>query len=130
MAGSVGEMRIPEDGRRAHAVSRGICRLLARNDIWALPLPVSQGTTPVRVTNTLFIEANAVLSPDGRWIAYQSNESGVAQPDVYIQPFPTGDRRQVSSNGGSMPRWGHDGRELFYVGPDSTLMSVTVAASA
>jgi len=59
-------------------------------------------------------EANATVSPDGRWLAYQSNESGVDQ--VYVRPFPDVDTRvwQVSINGGTRPLWSPDGRELFY----------------
>ena len=63
---------------------------------------------------TEFAEFNAELSPDGRWLAYQSNASG--QVEVYVQPFPHVDqgRWQVSTTGGFQPLWGPDGRELFY----------------
>jgi len=64
------------------------------------------------------------LSPDGRFLAYQSNESG--QFEVYVQPFPQGGgKRQVSMNGGRQPRWSGDGKELFYVEGD-TLVAVSV----
>jgi hypothetical protein len=64
---------------------------------------------------TAFSEANAALSPDGRWIAYASNESGSSQ--VYVRPFPVVDagRWQVSSGAGNDPRWSRDGKELFFV---------------
>jgi serine/threonine-protein kinase len=74
-----------------------------------------------------FNERNADVSPDGRWLAYQSNESGTYE--VYVRPFPdvqTG-RWQVSSGGGGVPAWA--GRELFFIGADSALMSVTVTNS-
>ena len=63
---------------------------------------------------TPFFESNADISPDGRWLAYQSNESG--QAEVYVRPFPQveGGRWQVSSGGGSQPVWARNGRELFY----------------
>ena len=63
---------------------------------------------------TEFSERNAALSPDGRWMAYQLNESG--QFEVYGRPFPdvNGGRWQVSSGGGAWPLWNPNGRELFY----------------
>jgi serine/threonine-protein kinase len=58
-------------------------------------------------------ETSPALSPDGRWLAYVSNESST--PEVYVRPFPTGDgRRQISVQGGQEPVWAHSGRELFY----------------
>jgi serine/threonine-protein kinase len=75
-----------------------------------------------------FRERNAEISPDGRWIAYQSNESGVDQ--VYVRPFPAVDsgRWQVSTNGGQKPFWARNGRELFYIANDGSLMSVPIQA--
>jgi Tol biopolymer transport system component len=65
------------------------------------------------------------FSPDGRWVAYFSNESG--RPEVYVVPFPTTSRRwQISSQGGSFPRWRQDGREIFFVSRDNKLMAVDV----
>jgi serine/threonine protein kinase/Tol biopolymer transport system component len=72
-------------------------------------------------------ESNAAFSPDGRWIAYFSDESGANE--IYVQTFPTGnDRQQVSVGGGTQPRWRGDGRELFYVSPDRKVMSVDIHA--
>jgi eukaryotic-like serine/threonine-protein kinase len=72
-------------------------------------------------------ERNARLSPDNRWIAYTSNESG--QFEVYVQPFPaTGAKWQVSRGGGSQPQWSADGRGLYYLAPDSTLHTRPVTA--
>jgi len=100
-----------------------------RNDVWALPLSGPGNAEPLRVTNTAFVESNARFSPDGRWIAYQSNESG-PQGDVYIQSFPApGIKQQVSTKGGILPRWGTHGAELFYVTPTSTLMSVSLKSA-
>ncbi len=85
--------------------------------------------TAVKLTDTPFLEVQGRLSPDGRWLAYASNESGVFE--VYVQPFPLDGRRYtVSIGGGSEPSWRGDGRELFYLAPDSTLMSVTVSLGA
>jgi eukaryotic-like serine/threonine-protein kinase len=77
-------------------------------------------------------EKNPVVSPDGRWVAYESDESG--QNEIYVRPFPavsTG-RWQISTNGGTRPRWSRNGRELFYyigAGPRGTLMAVSVESS-
>jgi Tol biopolymer transport system component/tRNA A-37 threonylcarbamoyl transferase component Bud32 len=70
------------------------------------------------------------LSPDGRWIAYVSLESG--QEEVYVRPFPQADRArwQVSTAGGTSPVWAHSGRELFYIAPGDTLVSASVAGAA
>jgi len=95
-------------------------------DIWALP--VDGKGKPFPIVQTTFDEQNAQFSPDGRWIAYQSNESGRA--DVYVQPFPgPGTRSLVSTSGGSHVRWRGDGRELFYLGPNGRLMAVPFRAA-
>ena len=68
------------------------------------------------------------LSPNGRWIAYESNESG--RFEVYVRPFPdvNGGRWQLSSNGGAHPLWARNGRELFFIARDGTLTSVPIKA--
>ena len=78
-------------------------------------------------------ERNAQFSPDGRWIVYQSNESG--RFEIWVQPFsvPGSERRgkwQITNNGGGQPRWSRDGRELFYLAPDSRIMSVPIKPTA
>jgi Tol biopolymer transport system component/DNA-binding winged helix-turn-helix (wHTH) protein len=74
---------------------------------------------------TPFNEMQARISPDGRWIAYASDESGVLE--VYVQRYPmTGDRRIVSTNGGGQPQWRADQQELFYLSADRTIMSVNI----
>ena len=80
---------------------------------------------PVPFLKTQFSESLANLSPDGRWIAYVSDESG--KFEVYVQSFPTPSGKwQVSTEGGNSPRWRRDGKELFYVAPDRKLMAVPV----
>ena len=70
-------------------------------------------------------ERQAQFSPDGKWIAYSSDESGQFQ--VYLQTVPvSGAKRQVSIQGGSRPRWRKDGKELYYVSADLKLMSVPI----
>ena len=73
------------------------------------------------------------FSPDGRWIAYTSNESG--RTEVYVRPFPGGassgsGKWQISTGGGRYPIWSRNGRELFYENPDSRIMVVTYTAKA
>jgi hypothetical protein len=74
---------------------------------------------------TTFIEAQARFSPNGRWIAYISNETGQFQ--VYVESFPaTGAKLAISIGGGSQPQWRADGKELYYYTPDRKLMAVEV----
>ena len=81
--------------------------------------------TPTPLLETEFLERSASLSPDGRWLAYESNESG--QFEVYVRPFPdvSGGRWQVSSGGGAWPLWSPNGRELFYTGSEG-MMAVPI----
>ena len=76
--------------------------------------------------STEFAEYNAALSPDGAWVAYQSDTSG--QFEIYVQPFPDGESglSQVSTGGGIRPVWGPDGRELFYLDPAGRMMAAPV----
>jgi Tol biopolymer transport system component len=95
-------------------------------DLWVLPL--SGERKPFPFVNTNFDERNGQFSPDGRWVAYQSNESG--RFEIYVQPFPgPGGKWQVSTGGGVDPRWRHDGKELFYIASDGKLMSAAVQRS-
>jgi eukaryotic-like serine/threonine-protein kinase len=96
-------------------------------DIWALPLAGNKKPFPVVQTN--FNEQSAQFSPDGNWIAYQSDESGRAE--IYIQPFPgPGNKWPISTNGGSQVRWRRDGKELFYVALDGRLMAVPIGVAS
>jgi serine/threonine protein kinase len=89
-------------------------------DLWVLPLTGEK--KPIAVAQTSSEEAEGQFSPDGRWIAYTSNESG--RFEIYIQPFPgPGERSQISTGGGRFPHWRKDGKELFYLGPDNSLMA-------
>jgi eukaryotic-like serine/threonine-protein kinase len=91
-------------------------------DIWVAPL---DGRKPFAFLATKFIEVQGKISPDGRWMAYTSDESG--RLEIYVTDFP--DKRgrwQISTNGGTQAYWRSDGKELFYLGPEQTLMSVGV----
>jgi serine/threonine-protein kinase len=86
------------------------------NDIMVLPPGDHQ---PRPLVATRFADAYPDFSPDGRWLAYASDESG--RTEVYVQPYPgPGPRQQVSATGGTAPAWSHDGRELFYTTTQST----------
>ena len=90
-------------------------------DLWVLPI----GGRSRAFLRTPFAEHHGRLSPDRRWMAYVSNESG--RDEVYVRSFPgAADQSKVSIAGGNDPRWRRDGRELFYVAPDLKLMAVAV----
>ncbi len=92
-------------------------------DLWVLPLSGDQ--EPISFLNSEFREDHGQLSPDGRWMAYTSNESG--RTEVYVRAFPDADRKsQVSTNGGKRPKWRSDGKELFYLAVDNKLLVVDV----
>ncbi|MEO7274755.1 MAG: protein kinase [Vicinamibacterales bacterium] len=95
---------------------------IPRNGLWIFPLTPGQKPWAVRRDpgpNTWHSE----FSPDGRFLAYMSRESG--RPEVFVEPFPgTGERWQVSTQGGGEPHWRADGQELFYLATDNRLMVV------
>jgi len=93
------------------------------SDIWVLPMEGDRKPKPF--LQTRFSERTPKLSPDGRWMAYSSNESG--RFEVYVQPFPgPGGKWLVSGDGGGEPVWARSGRELFYRNGDK-MMAVEVA---
>lgn len=89
---------------------------------------IKEGKTEiVPFVSSLADDLQAQFSPDQKWVAFTSSESG--RNEVYVRPFPDGDGKwQISSEGGSEPRWRGDAKELFYLTPDGTLMSVSVKA--
>jgi hypothetical protein len=94
------------------------------SDIWVLPLLGDRKPFPL-IHHSEFLEGEAVFSPDGRWIAYTTDDSG--RPNVFVQSFPkAGDKLQVSTAGGSAPFWRADGTALYYLGADATLMAVPI----
>jgi Tol biopolymer transport system component len=135
-AGGVGEehLMLRNAGTPLSASSDGRFILYMRtdpttgDDIWALPL-VGDDRKPFPVLQTAADERAAEFSPDSRWLAYESNESG--RFEIYIRSFPAaGAKGQVSTNGGTQPRWRHDGKELYYLAPDGHLTAVAISASA
>jgi Tol biopolymer transport system component len=94
-----------------------------KDDLWLLPIEGDH--KPIPYINTQFDEIRGQFSPDGRWMAYDSDESG--QQRVYVQTVPvSGAKLQISTAGGSQPRWRRDGKELFYLAADGKLMAVPV----
>jgi len=88
-------------------------------------VPMTTGATPTLAVASPFAEADGRLSPDGRWLAYTSNESGTW--DVYVRSFPGLDQKwRISPEGGSRPMWRQNGKELFFMAPDQTLMATSI----
>ena len=103
-------------------------------DMWVLP---SDGPKPVPFLQTRFLEEQGRFSPNGRWVAYISDQSGASE--VYVRTFTSdfsggsasgGGSVRVSRGGGTAPRWRGDGNELFYLAPDGKMMAVEVLAGA
>jgi hypothetical protein len=85
----------------------------------------SDGRRSIPITQSPYDETEGQFSPDGHWVAFVSNETGRAE--VFVQSFPDArGRTQVSTAGGTQVRWSYDGREIFYIAPDGTMMSVSL----
>jgi Tol biopolymer transport system component len=97
-------------------------------DLMLLTLDGSHRVTPL--LQTPFDEQRGIISPDGHWLAYESNSSG--QFEIWVRPFPNTSvaQYQISTSGGTRPVWAHSGKELFFLGADGTLMGVPVEATA
>ncbi len=123
-----GSNQVPNDwspGGRFIVYSRIVGK--TRSDVWVLPLFGDR--QPYPLLDSEFDEYRAQFSPDGRWLAYASDESG--SYEIYVQPFTAdgklgGEKKPVSTNGGNQPRWRRDGQELFYVAPDGQMMAVKI----
>jgi eukaryotic-like serine/threonine-protein kinase len=104
--------------------------MLDLGDSLRAPTSSSPGVRSTPLLQTEFEEYNAEISPDGKWMAYTSNESGAFE--VHVRPFPdvTRGQWQVSNGGGTEPLWSRDGRELFYRGPNHGVMTVAVTPGA
>jgi eukaryotic-like serine/threonine-protein kinase len=110
-----------QDGRFLVYVAGG--GIIGRSDIWVLPLFGEKKPGPF--LETRFPESQGQFSPDGRWVAFMSSKSG--RPEVYVTSFPGRDtEQQVSTGGGSLPRWNRNGKEIFYVAPDNMLRVTAV----
>ena len=112
------------DGRFIIFTERGV---KTRMDIWALPLFGDK--KEYQLSNSPFDEQTLQLSPDGRWLAYSSDDTG--NYEIYVQSFSAdgklgSDKKRLSTSGGRMPVWRRDGSELFYIAADGQMMSSAV----
>jgi hypothetical protein len=98
----------------------------SQKDLWVLPL--SGDRKPFPYLTTPFDEVEASLSPNGRWLAYTTNESGSYEVIVRSFPDPSRDRRQISAQGGVHPRWKGDGSEIYYLDPRRRIVAVAITA--
>jgi len=100
--------------------------LHTQRDIWLLRLEPASNSKAEPWLATPFNERFAKFSPDGHWVAYESDDSG--RYEIYVAPFHgPGGKRQISTGGGTFPRWRRDGKEIFYVGADGTLVATQVS---
>ena len=122
---------ISPDGRRVAYQQRSDTNF----DIWTMPLDLTDPDhpkpgNPEPFARTAANEVQPVFSPDGRWMAYASDESGLYE--VYVRPFPdsaTGGKWQISSGGGKIPTWSRDGKNLFFETLDSRIMVAAYTAN-
>jgi serine/threonine-protein kinase len=117
---------LPRDGKTlTMTVAKGLLTPATNHlDIGILPMEGERAWKPL--LQEKYLEAEPEISPDGRYLAYVSTESGRNQ--IYVRSFPEVDRGkwQVSTSGGSSPRWSTDGRELFYLSADNSVMAIEV----
>jgi len=114
------------DGRYLIYDRRALTGTQTSHDLWILPL-FGDGK-PFPIVQTPFDDGNGVVAPNGKWMAYQNNESG--HTEIYITAFPGGGAKwQVSTSGGISPHWRRDGKELFFLDPASNMMAVDVDES-
>jgi eukaryotic-like serine/threonine-protein kinase len=95
-------------------------------DLWVLPRDTR---VPILFLGTEANELWGQFAPNGHWMAYQSNETG--RYEIYVRPFPSGGGPTlISTAGGVYPRWSRDGKELYFIAPDATMMAVSIRATA
>jgi Tol biopolymer transport system component len=115
------------DGRYVIEETPGTQTPKTGSDIWVLPLFGDR--KPFPYLQTEFQERNAKLSPNGQWLAYDCDKT--KRQEIYVRTFPNpGGEWQVSTNGGTVPVWSRDGKELYFIGADQRLMAVEVKSGA
>ena len=99
---------------------------MTKEDLWVVPMSGTRAGKPEPFLATNYRGTDASFSPDGRFVAYVSDESGASE--VYVREFPpsSGRKRIVSHGGGYQPRWRSDGKELYYVTPDRKVVAVPI----
>jgi Tol biopolymer transport system component len=120
-----GENKAPTSwSRDGRLVMYSVLSRTTGNDLWVLPLDGNK--KPFAFAQTPSHEQAGVFSPDGRWVAYQSNETG--RFEIYLRPFPgPAASTLVSTGGGTSPSWSKDGREIVYKGLDNRVMAIPVS---
>ena len=126
--GTMDEGLISPDGRWLVIRQGSVGSVTGGRNIVGMRLGID--TVPVPVLSTEFDEEAVALSPDGKWMAYQSDETG--RTEIFVRPFPNTDagKRQVSSGGGVAPLWSRDGKELFYLSRGNDMMAARITAGA
>ncbi len=121
---STAEPKFPMDwSRDGRFLLYGILTSQTGIDLWVLPMEGDK--TPREVIKTEFNEQLAQFSPDGKWIAYQSDKTG--RNEIYLRRFPgSGSDTPVTADGGTQVRWNPNGKELFYIAPDDRMMAVPI----
>jgi serine/threonine protein kinase len=108
-------LSVSPDGKRLIGLGSSSSLNMRGNSLWVLPLdvPSTAERKAEPFLDTRFTRGNLQFSPDGRWVAYESNETG--RDEIYVVPYPgPGGKSQVSTDGGAQPRWNRNGRELFF----------------
>jgi serine/threonine protein kinase len=128
---SGGGVKIPcdwsSDGR--FVLYKQFDEITGTTDLWVVPMDGPGPASPFPVVRTAYDERDGQFSPDGGWIAFESDESGA--PEIYLQPFPgPGAKLRISTGGGSQVRWRRDGKEIFYLATDNSFMSVAIDIAA
>ena len=128
LAGDIFESQVSKDGQWLLGRKGGQVNQAGARDIGAMRIGVDSALAPLIATS--YDESEIALSPDGRWLAYVSDETG--RPELFIRPFPDVGRArtQVSTSGGVAPLWTRDGRELFFLNGDREMVVVPVASGA
>jgi serine/threonine protein kinase/Tol biopolymer transport system component len=94
-------------------------------NLWAWRMSASSDQKPIAVATSNFDEQSGQFSPDGHWVAYETNEPGEFQ--IVVQSFPNPSRKlQVSIGGGTQPRWSADGKELYFISPEGKMMAASL----
>ncbi len=125
LRGQIYEGQLSPDGRVLVARGGGQISVVGGRNIGVMRLGVDTALVPLVATS--FDESELALSPDARWLAYVSDETG--RPEVFIRPFPDAEtaKYQVSTGGGVAPLWARNGRELFYITPQREMVVVPIA---
>ena len=130
---SVPDRRADDWSRDGQYIIEEVTDPKTKQDIWVLPLTDGKPGKPFPFLQSPFNETHAKLSPNGKWLAYGSDETN--RDEVYVQEFAVspagrssagGGKWQISTSGGSRPIWSRDGRELFFIGADQKMMTVDI----